>query len=172
MVNYDDYSGRTDTITGGRGESKTVYVFHGTKDSDFDSRRLLLIVNLARSLEAHYGNVLLDFEFALDPSGKEHLFQVRRICAARNWNVAASRRVTGKLERVERFVRKRMAHAPASSAGAPSWATCRTGTRPRSSALPPGPWRPPSTPRSLAAGCGAWPGSAWDTRRCPPRSSW
>lgn len=29
VVNYDDASGRTDTVTGGHGQSKTVYIYHG-----------------------------------------------------------------------------------------------------------------------------------------------
>lgn len=93
-INYDDASGRTDTVTGGLGGSKTVFVYRNAKDPDFDSKRLLAVVALARSLESAFDGAPLDMEFAVDKQNKAFLLQARRIAAARNWNIGA----LGKME--------------------------------------------------------------------------
>lgn len=77
FINYDDESGKTDTITGGRNISKTVYVYRETRDQDFDSPRLRNFVSLARRLEALCGSDTLDIEFCLDTDNMLHLLQVR-----------------------------------------------------------------------------------------------
>lgn len=103
VINYDDESGKTDTITGGTGISKTVYVYRNVRDSDFDSARLKSIVNLARGVEEICGNDSLDMEFSLDAGGTLHLLQVRPICASRHWS-EATQAVNDYIRNVADFV--------------------------------------------------------------------
>lgn len=103
-INYDDESGRTDSVTGGTGVSKTVYVYRGVKDSDFDSGRIRSMVSLARDLEGVFGQIPLDIEFGMDVREKIHLFQVRQICTRDGWLPDAEKQVSESIRHVEHFV--------------------------------------------------------------------
>ena len=79
VVNYDDKTGLTDTVTSGSTINKTVYIYNGVNEKDFDSPYLLKILDLIRSLRKSFPNIPLDIEFAIDREIKVHLLQVRRI---------------------------------------------------------------------------------------------
>lgn len=113
VMNYDDESGRTDSVTGGTGASKTVYVYRGVKDSDFDSNRVRAMVKLARQLEDLFGPIPLDIEFGLDSQDRMHLFQVRRICTQEGWLPNVEEHVSQRIQHVEEFVANCLRPRPA-----------------------------------------------------------
>ena len=113
VINYDDESGRADAVTGGTGVSKTVFVFRGVKDRDFDSSRLRSFVALARRVEEICGNDSLDMEFCLDAAGRLHLLQVRPICAQAGWVAEAEAGVQRNIAFVSDFITERVGQWPA-----------------------------------------------------------
>jgi len=104
VLNYDDESGKTDTITGGTGVNKTVLVHRDFASGHVDSPRVSELLNLARELEGLCERgTPLDIEFAKTQDGQLHLLQVRRITVQENWNRRISRYVGEALFQAEQF---------------------------------------------------------------------
>lgn len=109
VVNYDDESGLTDTITGGQGIQKTVLVYRDTESAQLRSPRLQAVIDACRELETLCGNVPLDIEFAVDRHQQVYVLQVRRITLCNTWHPVTERRVARQLEHIQRFLGKRLA---------------------------------------------------------------
>ncbi|AZD82631.1 PEP/pyruvate-binding domain-containing protein [Pseudomonas chlororaphis] len=109
VVNYDDESGLTDTITGGQGIQKTVLVYRDTESAQLRSPRLQAVIDACRELETLCGNVPLDIEFAVDHHQQVYVLQVRRITLCNTWHPVTERRVARQLEHIQRFLGKRLA---------------------------------------------------------------
>jgi hypothetical protein len=108
VINYDDVSGRTDTVTGGVSNSRVVYVYRGTGGDAFDSRRLLVVVELVRRCEREFGDIPLDIEFAVDAFLNPHLLQMRPICSTADWREDLSRKIESRIKHVAEFIREVM----------------------------------------------------------------
>lgn len=104
IINYDDESGLTDTITGGVGIQKTVLVYRDTDMSLLRSPRLRAVITACREVEALCGNVPLDIEFAVDKHEIVYILQTRRISLCTTWHPVTERRVARQLSHVSQFL--------------------------------------------------------------------
>lgn len=107
VINYDDETGRTDSITGGAGIHKTVLIYREQSLDYIESDRLRQFLVLAHELEGLFGNVPLDIEFGLTTGGQLYLFQVRQISVCKDWHPVTERRLSRQLEFVNRFIQER-----------------------------------------------------------------
>jgi hypothetical protein len=112
VVNYDDSSGETDTVTSGMSINKTVYIYNGAKKEDFDSPYLVLVIELVLKLETVFDGIPLDIEFAIDGSEKINLLQVRPITTSNNWKHDANAQVAIQIKYLDDFVGKLMSPRP------------------------------------------------------------
>lgn len=110
VINYDDVSGLTNTVTSGEGKyaNRTLYV-HRSAATSLRSPRFQRLLEAIQELEHVIDSEFLDIEFGLAPDFSPCLFQVRAITTQTNWNRAITKRVDSALEGIQRFVKNRLA---------------------------------------------------------------
>ena len=83
VLNYDDLSGRTDTVTGGH-ESKTMLI-HRSHPEAIHSSRFRQLVNIVMELENVTDSHELDIEFCITDDESVFILQVRPLAARKMW---------------------------------------------------------------------------------------
>lgn len=88
IINYDDSSANTDTVTGGgAGELRTVVIHREMADEEYlPDPRLERVLDSVKEIEALVGYDSLDIEFACDSSGRIHILQVRPIAVSHEFH--------------------------------------------------------------------------------------
>ena len=112
VINYDDRSGLTDTVTSGSTINKTVYIYNGVDPKDFDSKYLLAVLKLVRNLQKTFPDIPIDIEFAIDNSFKMYLLQVRKITTITNWKKNINDQVSSRMLLLKGYVQQLMQKRP------------------------------------------------------------
>lgn len=109
VINYDDVSGLTNTVTSGGGEyaNRTLYIHRGATQA-LRSERFQRLMLAVQELEQIMGSQFLDVEFALGADLTPYLLQVRAITTQPNWNRAVAKRIDAALQGIQEFVRTRL----------------------------------------------------------------
>lgn len=109
VINYDDVSGLTNTVTSGGGEyaNRTLYIHRGATQA-LRSERFQRLMQAIQELEQIMSSQFLDVEFALGEDYTPYLFQVRAITTQPNWNRAVAKRIDAALQGIHAFVRARL----------------------------------------------------------------
>jgi len=86
IINYDDITGLTNTITSGSSNysNKNLYIYK-RKEKYIRSARLKKIANAIKELEIQFNSFSLDIEFGLTKKNKLYLFQVRPVITKNNF---------------------------------------------------------------------------------------
>ncbi len=101
LINYDDETGKTDTVTGGEA-NKSAYLLRQIKLSDYPVEWRKLI-NAVQEIENYLPGMILDIEFAEKTDGTIVVFQIRPLAA----NIRSVKVNDDTLrERIEANVRK------------------------------------------------------------------
>ncbi len=104
VINYDDESGRTDTVTAGAENSHRTLLVHRDAVSDLKSERFKALLHVVQEIEKATRHDSLDIEFAVDKDNKVHLLQVRPIATKPNWNRGIAIKINDATTRMKSFV--------------------------------------------------------------------
>jgi len=109
VVNYDDSSGSTESVTSGSGEysNRTLYIHRSSVDK-IKSARFKVLIDAVKQLESIIGCDFLDIEFAINKNLQTFLLQVRYITTQPNWNRGIVRSINFELLGVSSFVKNRL----------------------------------------------------------------
>jgi glutamine kinase len=107
VVNYDDLSGRTDTVTGGS-ESKTILI-HRARPDAIRSPRFRKLVDSVIELEQITGSDELDIEFCITGNEEIFILQVRALAARRQWERTPDKAIDTALDKIRDRLRELMA---------------------------------------------------------------
>lgn len=114
VINYDDETGRHDTVTGGRDDVSRTLLVRRSQTGRVESPRFRALLAAVSEVEDAVRSPGLDIEFAVTRQGEVFILQVRRMACQVNWNRETTRRVDVAAEEVRRFVRARLAPLPGS----------------------------------------------------------
>jgi len=104
IINYDDETGRTDTVTAGTENSNRTLLVHRSAVEDLKSERFKALLHTVQEIEKATGHDSLDIEFAVDRKNRVFIFQVRQIPTRPNWNRGITIKINDAIKRMKSFV--------------------------------------------------------------------
>jgi phosphohistidine swiveling domain-containing protein len=108
VINYDDTTGSTSSVTSGQGESlSTCYIFHGKKSKD---ERLNRVVEACNEIIALFGQKNIDIEFACTRDTELFILQARPLVM--RTTVADFEKQSAALGRAYQFIKRNMNEWP------------------------------------------------------------
>jgi glutamine kinase len=108
VINYDDISGLTDTVTAGDGEyaNRTLYI-HRDSLNRVRSERFNKLIVAIQEVEKIMDSKFLDIEFAIDKDVAIYVLQVRSITTLPNWNRSTANHVDSAISGIQTFVKRK-----------------------------------------------------------------
>ena len=110
IINYDPVSGRTDSVTSGDTNNlKTLVIYRGLDEEHLEDKFRKLIV-ACKEIEHALSCNSLDIEFAISNDGAVHIFQVRPMAVANNWEHLNYDKFSTLLEYIKGYVQDENSH--------------------------------------------------------------
>ncbi len=90
VINYDDISGSTDSVTSGSKTGGRVINIFKDDVSGVRSKKLKKVIESTQEIERRIGIRPIDLEFAIDKNGILNIFQIRPLTTSKNWKKISS----------------------------------------------------------------------------------
>ena len=85
VVNYDDISGNTDTVTSGSKVGERVINIFRDETKNIRSNNLKRIINAVKEIEKKIGIYPIDLEFCINKKKQVYILQIRPLTTIKNW---------------------------------------------------------------------------------------
>lgn len=107
VINYDDVTGKTNTVTSGLGNhSNRILYIHKRGAKKLKSKRFKKLIAFTKTLEKKIGLDSLDIEFAINKKLEIFLLQVRPISTTLKWNSQIDKKIDLKISISEKKIDK------------------------------------------------------------------
>ncbi len=90
VINYDDVSGSTNSVTSGSKTGGRVINIFRDDTNGIRSQKLKKVIESTKEIELKIGVKPIDLEFALDKNGNVNIFQIRPLTTFKNWKKISS----------------------------------------------------------------------------------
>ena len=90
VINYDDVSGSTDSVTSGSKTGGRVINIFRDDTTGVRSQKLKKVIESTKEIEIKIGVKPIDLEFAIDKNGNVNIFQIRPLTTSKNWKKISS----------------------------------------------------------------------------------
>ena len=112
VVNYDDETGLTDTVTSGTTDTSRTLLIHRDHVDQLHSPRFRALIRSVQEIEALAPTAAVDLEFAVTADEKIYIFQARRMAVSQNWNRDTAKHIDASLKQIQCLLEKRLKPAP------------------------------------------------------------
>ena len=107
VINYDDVTGKTNTVTSGQGHySNRILYIYKKFDNQIKSKRFKKLIDCIKDLEKKIGLDDLDIEFAINNKLEIYLLQVRPISTTNKWHNKRDEEINKSILSSEKKVNK------------------------------------------------------------------
>lgn len=104
VINYDDETGKTDTVTSGTGDCNRTLLIHRGHLENLRSPRFKSLLMAVTEIEQMVPAAALDIEFAVTFNEEIYIFQVRPMAVQSNWDRSIPERLAVALEQISDFL--------------------------------------------------------------------
>ena len=106
VINYDDTSGSTNTVTSGSKTGGRVINIFRDETNFIRSKKLKKIIDSTKEIEIKIGKKHIDLEFAIDKKGNVNIFQIRPLTTLKNWKKISSTKLKKVLKKNQKMFMK------------------------------------------------------------------
>jgi glutamine kinase len=107
VINYDDITGKTDTVTSGNTDTSRTLLIHRKHVNAIQSKRFEALLKAVQEIESYSPSLGLDIEFAENKDKEIFIFQVRRLAVQKNWDRGITQQIDASLKEIQKFVQYR-----------------------------------------------------------------
>ena len=105
VINYDDVTGSSDSVTSGKGElSNRVLYIQKLMTKHVKSKRFKVLIKAVQHLEKIFDYKNLDIEFALDKKLTPYLLQARQLKSFKRKNFFSEKQINNELEKCSKKI--------------------------------------------------------------------